>query len=325
MTTTIPKYIQVGLQYGLLKEGYGFKDYIQEAAIMRNGFELVAVDGVQRAGKSNCSFQIGSWAKEASLRIQRGDQWLSPGWDNLEPIDEHLIWDALWIQKVYDPANFVKTLQAVPESEPLDVLVWDDLNASYTNTTFRLDPEQYSAIDSTFTVVGTSCKVIVANIPVITRLSKNIKDNTTFEIFIGKNQMRKMMRIFRLPGTRAIDMNLFKVDVEPPEKFDIYNIPSWWWKKYEAERGALAKKVLGKLAEVSNMEDVPGYIPLTEAVQICAEAGVPWGIQSIQQMASRDIFPKQIVKNKFCVEEARFREVVSAEATARKTRKRQRI
>lgn len=308
-----PRHIELGHEYGLLKPGYCLRDYCEEGAISNDGYETIVVDGVQRSGKSNLSLQIGSWCKEATLRVERGDKWLSPGWDNPAEVDEVKVWEMVLSSIVYTPSDFVNTLEKVPEDETLDVLIWDDLNASYTNQSFRIDPEQYAAIDSTFTVVGTACRVIVANIPVINRLARNIKDNATFEIFVGKNKKRKIMRIFRLPGVRDIRMNLFKPDVELPSKFDIYKIPPWAWERYEKQRRTLARKVLGNLKEHTDMETLPGYIPIIEAARICKQHGVNWGISTLQQNVSRGVLVGQRVGRRLCVEEKVLLEALGVE------------
>lgn len=317
-----PRHVEIGIEYGLIKPKYNFKDYIQEAVVLKNGFETIVVDGVQRAGKSNLSLQISGWAKEASIRIKRGDKWLFPGWDNKSPVDEMELWELVLHDLVFKTSDFVNTLEQVPEGLVLDSLLWDDINAHFTNTQFKINPQEYSAVDSTFTVVGTSCKVIVVNIPNLTRLAKNVKDNCTFEIFVGKNKLRKMMRIFRLPGTKRMEMNLFKVDVEPPSDFDIYKIPAWAWEKYEALRIKLAKEALQILKASTNMEDMGGFVPLGKAVEICQEYEVPWGVMTLQQLGSRQVIPKQMINQQFCVDEKTLRTLLESEKVARDTRKR---
>ena len=297
-----PRHIQLGLEYGLLNEGFNLKDYVQSAAVTKDGYELVVVDGVQRAGKSNLSLQIASWAKAASLRIRLGR----------EPTERE-IWEAVLKDLVFKPSDFVRTLEAVPDDNPLDCLTWDDIGAHYTNTAFRINPEEYSAIDSTFTVVGTKCRVIVVNIPNLTRLAKNIKDNATFEIFVGKNKKRMMKRIFRLPGIRSMDMNLFKIDIEPPSDFDIYKIPAWAWVQYEDKRVELAKEALKVLKAVTNMEELEGFISVTDAVKLCRKHGLNWGVSTLQQNCSRGILTGQKVNGKLCIDEASLFEVLEVE------------
>jgi len=299
----VPRHILVGLEYGLITPDWGLKDYIEYAAVASDGYETIIVDGVQRSGKSNFSLQMASWAKAVTLRIELGR----------EPTEEEL-WESVLKQIVFKPSDFVNTLESVPVDECMDVLVWDDINAHYTSTMFKLDVAQYSAIDATFTVIGTKCRVIISNIPNITRLAKNIKDNATFEIFIGRNKKRKMMRLFRLPGLDRIDMNLFKPDVELPSKFDIYKIPKWAWDQYEAMRKKLANEALATLKSTVNMEDLDGFIPIVDAVRLCKTSGINWGVSTLQQNISRGILVGQKVNGRLCVDENSLKEVLEVES-----------
>jgi len=66
----IPNFIQTAYEYGLMILGWCLKDYVQDAAIRKDGFEVILVDGVQRSGKSNFSIQIAAWAKHATLCLK---------------------------------------------------------------------------------------------------------------------------------------------------------------------------------------------------------------------------------------------------------------
>lgn len=325
--THTPRHIELGYEYGHLVKGWCFKDYIMDAAVRRDGYETVVVDGVQRVGKSNFSLQTASWAKKASIAFKLNQvdmneykkakaRGVTPSeYVNSLPIQptEQQIWTAVLTDLTFKPSDFVNTLEAVPDDDPLDCLTWDDVNAHFTNTAFRIDPEQYSAIDSTFTVVGTKCRVIIANIPNVGRLAKNIKDNCTFEVYIGKNRIRMMKRIFRLPGLRRMDMNLFKIDVEVPSDFDIYAIPAWAWREYEAKRIKLANEALQILKAVTNMAELEGYIPIFEAVKIAKAEGMKWGVATVQQWISRGVLVGQKVNNQLCVQEDSLRAAIEAE------------
>jgi len=323
----VPRHIKLGIEYGHIVPGWCFKDYIQDASVRKDGYETVIVDGTQRVGKSNLSLQVTSWAKHASLAFKLNgctrEQYNNAKKKRVTPTEfieslsiqptETNIWETTIKDIVFKPSDFVNTLEAIPDDEPLDSLLWDDINAHYTNTAFKIDPTQYSAIDSTFTVVGTKCRVIICNIPNVSRLAKNIKDNATFEIYVGKNRKRMMKRLYRLPGLKTMDMNLFKIDIEMPSQFDIYKIPSWAWKLYEAKRLELANEALNILKASTNMEDLEGYIPVFEAVKFAREAGMKWGIASIQQWISRGVLEGQKVNNQLCVTRASLLAAIESE------------
>ena len=275
----IPKHIQRGYQYGLLVKGWCAKDYLLDAASHDDGYETVLIDGVQGSGKSNLALQAAAWVKRQTLTRELGR----------EPTETEL-WEAVLGCLIFTPADFVSTLEAVPDDNPLDVVIWDDIQAHYTSSTFKTDIKQYAAIDATWAVIRTKVHVIIITIPNIGRLAKNVKDNVTFEWFVGKNRLRKFMRLFRLPGLKKVEMNLFKIDVEAPSKFDLYKIPAWVWTRYDRMRKDLANQALGNLRNVTDMGRLEGYIPIAEAIKLCKENGVRWGLSTLSQGVSRGSF-----------------------------------
>lgn len=309
-----PKHILIAMDYGLMVSGYCLKDYIQEAAISKSGYEVCVADGVQRSGKSNFCLQAAGWAKEATMRIKRGDKWLSPGWDNPEPVDEKTLWEAVLACIVFKPGEFVGYLKAVPDGDPTDCVLWDDIAGHYSNMSFRLDPEAYAQVDSAFTVLGTKARVILSNIPNLSRLSKNVKDHISVEVFIGRNKFRKIMRVFRLPGLEHIDMNTFKADIELPSGFDIYKIPKWAWDRYEERRFKLARDIFNELGKTVDLDTPPeGFISVPEAVRLARDQGVGWGGATVQQGASRGLWKKAKVGGYLFVERASFLTLIEAE------------
>jgi hypothetical protein len=268
----------------MLTPGWCAADYLLDAASRDDGYETVLVDGVQGSGKSNLSLQAASWVKRQTLTRELGR----------EP-SEAEVWEAVLGCLIFTPADFVNTLEAVPDSRPLDVVIWDDIQAHYTSSTFKTDIDQYAAIDATWAVIRTKVHVIIVTIPNIGRLAKNVKDNCTFEWFVGKNRLRKFMRLFRLPGLRKVDMNLFKVDVELPSKFDLYTVPAWAWVRYDRLRKDLANQALGNLKSVTDMGQLEGYISIGDAVALCKQSGVRWGLSTLGQGVSRGYFVGQKV------------------------------
>jgi len=328
-----PRHIQIALQYGLLRLGWNIKDYVVHAALTRDGYEVIVVIGVQRSGKSNESLQISSWAKEATIKFRKNnvdinDYLQAVDVDGVYPSDfidalpvkatEREIWSKVLADLVFKASSFVAHLKAVPDREPLDSLDWDDIAGHYTNMEFRLDPQAYAQVDSAITVLGTKAKVIITNIPNMTRLARNIKDHTTMEIFIGRNKLRKMMRIFRLPGLKYMDMNLFKADVEPPSMFDLYKVPDWAWEIYEGRRIELAKEVFEVLGETVGFDKAPeGYLSVPEAIILAKDMGVDWGVSTIQQNASRGVWKKIKVGGYMFIEEKSYKRMLEAQTYKR--------
>jgi len=325
---TTPKHVILAYEYGLMVRGWCFKDYIQHAAVAPDGYEVVAVDGVQRAGKSNQSLQIVGWAKHATQAFKLNDveykdykAAIDAGTPPADYIDalpiqptERDLWEAVLECIQFKASEFTAYLGAVPDGEPTDACLWDDIAGHYSNMSFRISPEEYAQVDGAFTVLGTKARVIVTNIPNLTRLSKNIKDHLSFEIFIGKNKKRMLRRIFRLPGLRSPNMNEFKADVEAPSGFDIYRIPAWAWTRYEKRRFELARDVFKALGESVDMDQVPpGYLSIPDAIRRARDRGAGWGVSTIQQNASRGAWKKVKAQGEMFIEEESFMKVLEAE------------
>lgn len=277
-------FIDIGLQYGQLIEGWSIEDYIIHASKVESGYETVAVHGVQGSGKSSRSLQMASWIIEERLREELGRE-----------LTERELWDATLDCVIFKPSDFVTRLEAVPDDEPLPVLIWDDIGVHYTSSTFKTDIDQYAAIDATWAAIRTKVHVVIISIPNLSRLAKNVKDNLTFEVYLGKNQKEQVRRLFRLPGTKYIDSNLFKPIIGKPQKFNLFAVPLWAWKRYYKMRQHLANEALANLRGVTDMEDMDGYIPIVDARRLCREYDVNWSMSTLQQHVSRGVLRGQKV------------------------------
>jgi len=304
MSKILPRvsFIDAGIKFGLIQPGYKFMDYILEAVKDPSGYETVCWHGQQGSGKSNNALQCAAPIVRYTLTKKLGR----------EPTEEE-VWNGVLDRIVFTPSDFVRKLEEVDPDDRLDLIIWDDIQLNYTSSTFKLDMEQYSAIDSMFAVIRTKVALVFITIPNITRLPKNVKDNVTFERFVGKNRMVQTRKIFRLPGTDGINSNLFKPVLYDPEPFNLFDIPPWAWTKYEKMRRKIADEALKMLKGVVNMEEVEGFVSLPDAVKIVRDHGLRWGIQSIQQMASRGIIQKQVINGELCVNEESLMKIVEAE------------
>ena len=275
-------FMDLGLQYGLLVDGWGIEDYLLDAAFNEDGYETVAVTAVQGCGKSTRALQMLAWIKEEELRRKLGR----------EPTEREL-WESVLEAIIFKPSELVSRLEAVPDNEPLTCLLWDDIGVHFTSSTYKTDIDQYAAIDATWAAIRTKVHVMLLTIPNITRLAKNLKDNLTFEVFIGKNQLEQVRRIFRLPGTKHIDSNIFKPIIGKPFKFDLYKVPLWAWQEYYKMRIKLANEALAVLRGVTDMEKLDNYIPIIEARILVREYDVNWSMSTIQQHVSRGVLRGQ--------------------------------
>ena len=192
MSEKIPRHVELAIQYGIIKRGNCFEDYLIEA-VDEDGYETVVIHGTQGSGKSTRMLQMGRWISYHVLSEELGRK----------PTEKE-IWDHVLSHLVFKPSDFVKRLEQVPRYSRLPMLLWDDIQAHYTSSTFKTDILQYQAVDAAWAVIRTKVGVVIVTIPVLSRLAKNVKDNITFEVFVGRNQMEQIRRVFYLPGTRSI-------------------------------------------------------------------------------------------------------------------------
>jgi len=99
-----------------------------------------------------------------------------------------------------------------------------------------------------------------------------------------------------------------------PHTFDLYRVPKWAWDRYYKERLRLANEALQTLRAATDMEKLDGYIPITEAVRLCKQNGVNWGVSTLQQNCSRGIFKGQKINGQLCIEEESLMSVLEVEA-----------
>ena len=282
----IPRHVEVGMEYGLIKLGEDLDSYLTKASFDPSGFECACAHGQQGAGKSNYMLQRVAAIKKASFFR-----------DHKRFPTERELWDLVLKSIVFTPTDFIEKLEQIKEiGERIDVVLWDDIQLEYTSSTFKTNIDQYSAIDSMMAVIRTKCAITLITIPNITRLPKNVKDNVTFEVFVGKNRKVQIRRLFRLPGQKRIDSNLFKPIIQRPRIFDLYAIPPWAWKKYEGMRQNIANKALANLKEATDMEDETAY---TKVWELGSKLSI--SANTIQQMGSRGIIPTKMVRGALCV------------------------
>jgi hypothetical protein len=299
----IPRHVEVGIEYGMIVEGWDLDAYLTKAALDPSGFECATGHGQQGAGKSNYMLQRTAAIKKSTFFKEHGRF----------PTEREL-WGLVLAAVVFTPTDFIEKLESIKEmGERLDVVLWDDIQLEYTSSSFKTNIDQYSAIDSMMAVIRTKCAITLITIPNITRLPKNVKDNVTFEVFVGKNRKVQIRKIFRLPGQKRIDSNIFKPIIQRPRIFDLYAIPNWAWKKYEGMRQEIANKALANLKAATDMSELEGYISIPDAVRLCREALVAWGASTVQQNSSRGLYRAQKINGQLHIEKAGLLSILQAE------------
>lgn len=275
----IAKPVFLGVQLGFVVKGWTLQHYIVDAATKEAGYETCVIWGTQGNGKSSRMLQMLYWVYFALYE------------------NEKVAWDMVLDRIVFRPNDFIKLLEELPDDVTLAALGWDDIGVHYPSTKFKTDIKTYEAIDSTWAAIRTKVHVMIPTIPLIDRLAKNIKDNVTFELFIGNNQVQIINRWYRLPGFKE-NSNFFKVTIEKGRRFDKFMVPLWVWQLYWAKRIDLTKEALSNLKAVSK-GDIEGMIPVLEAAEIIfsmnpqliadGKPKVKASANTIQQLISRKV------------------------------------
>ncbi len=252
-----PKHVEWAINYGLIHEGWTLEDYLVKA-VETQGYETALIHGVQGSGKSCRLLQTGYWIYKD--------------------------WDTVLDSIVFKPTSFVNKLKSVPIGRRIPWLGFDDVGVHYTSSTFRTDVKQYQAIDSAWAAIRTKLSVCVLTIPLLDRLAKNLKDNLTFEIYLGKNQTELVERIVRMPSFDKMETHLSKILIEGPRRFDLFEVPKDVFKEYWDMRLRLTEEALDGLSKATDLEDSEGYTPVLDVAE---EIGL--SPNTIQQMASRGV------------------------------------
>ena len=264
-----PKIVELAIVFGLIHSGWTLEQYLIDA-VKNMGYETLSLWAVQGSGKSTRMLQMAHWIYKD--------------------------WDLALKSFEFKPSMVVKRLRSVGLGHRMPCLCWDDIGVYYPSSTFKTDIKQYQAIDSSWAAIRTRCSVIMTTIPLIDRLAKNIKDNVTFEIFMGRNQMEMINRVFHLPGIGTLESNFFKVGIERPKQFDLYKVPRDVFKQYWEMRETLTEEALENLDRVTDPEDTEGY---TSVLQAARDLRI--SPNTLQQMISRGIVGGRKIKGRLHV------------------------
>lgn len=295
----VPPHIFIAYQFGLIKIGYTVQDYLVEAVLGppeqrgRSGYETALVWAVQGSGKSSRCLQFLYWLY--------GD------------------WDRVLDNLVFRPQDFIDHLEKVPDDETIPGILWDDIMVHFPASTFKTNIKQYEAVDSTFASVRTKVNVILASLPIVDRCAKNIKDNATLEVFLGRNQLEAVFRLYRLPGLKSIESNFFKIQLQQFEKFNLFDVPLETWRKYWTHRVRLTKEAIEALKSTTDMGADPSMIPILKAVTLYTEGtGRKISANTIQQMGSRGILTQTKIKGKLHVSINDLNELIANDLKSKK-------
>ena len=155
------------------------------------------------------------------------------------------------------PQDFVKKMKSIEFGERVPWLGWDDIGVHFPSAKFKTDIKQYEAIDACWAAIRTKCTVISLSIPLIDRLAKNIKDNITIEVFVGRNQWTEAQRILRMIGYGKLESAFFKACIETPHPFNLKYVPKDVFTEYwDDMRLPLADETIDNLDQQLSPENL---------------------------------------------------------------------
>lgn len=287
----IPAHIALAIRFGLVKPGYTLQDYFVEAVTGppelkgKAGYETALIWAVQGSGKSSRGLQYLKWLYGS--------------------------WEDVLNNIVFRPQDFINHLEKVPDDHTIPAIFWDDIMVHFPASKFKTDLKQYEAVDSTFASIRTKVNVILASLPIIDRCAKNVKDNATVEVFIGRNQLEAVYRLFRLPGIRKIESNFFKAKLQEYQTFSLFDVPIDIWRRYWVRRIALTNEALQSLKSTTDMGEDPGLIPVLVACQLYTEGtNKKISANTLQQMGSRGILKSKKVKGRLCIDRVDLNDLI---------------
>jgi hypothetical protein len=226
--------LQLAMTFGLVIPDYTMRDYIEHAIeTPGGGYETIDIWGVQRSKKSCRTLILAHWVFD--------------DWDTV--IKEMVLMPDAHGLHGYENRGFLQKLQSIDKGKRTPFLAWDDVTVGMPSGTFKTDIEQYAAVDAAWAAIGTKITVMVLNNPLIDRLGRNIKDNITLEVYLGRNQVEQIERFVRLPGLRQVESNFFKIQVEPLHVFDWRYVPSDVFKQYFDLRLEIADFAIKKMGK----------------------------------------------------------------------------
>lgn len=288
-------HIEKAYEYGHLKEGWTFEDYMLWA-VYKQSYETAVIWGIQGSGKSSRMLQVLFWVYRFLYVLNTGavNPEEYPHFPDLVEAthqytggrdQENEIWGQVLDAVFFKPSELVQRLEALDENQVIPAQGWDDVLVHFPSSRFKTDIKQYEAVDSTWAAIRTKVSVTLLTLPIIDRLPKNLKDNCSFEVYLGPNQKEMIKRIFHLPGLDDMQSNFFKITIERPKAFDLYRVPLWAWAIYETERKRLTTEAVRILKGATNMQDTTGYIPVKDAA-VMANVNP----NTLQQSISRGVY-----------------------------------
>jgi hypothetical protein len=279
--------LRLAMIFGYIIPEYTMRDYVEYAIESPGGYETIDIWGVQGSKKSNRTMQIAFWVY--------GD------WDVVLR-EMVLVPDAKDLAG-YEDRGFLQKMKSIARGRVKPLVAWDDLTVSLPSSSFKTDIDVYGAVDAAWAAIRTKIKVMVLNNPLIDRITKNIKDNVSIEVMIGRNQVEQIERWFHLVGLKQQNSNFFKVQIEPLHKFDWRQVPVDVFREYQNLRLEIADYAVHKMGKA--MDDSGGLEgEWLNPIQIMNEIDI--APSSLNDMYKRNFIPHKKVNGVIWVSKQDF-------------------
>jgi hypothetical protein len=281
--------LRLAMTFGLVIPEYTMRDYVNHAVETSNGYETIAIWGCQGSKKS-CRTMIIS-------------HWVYQDWDAV--LEEMVLVPNAMDLPGYEKRGFLQKMKAIEKGKCVPLLAWDDLTVGMPSASFKTDIEQYGAIDSAWAAIRTKIKVVVLNCPLIDRIGRNVKDNISMEVFLGRNQVELIERYVRLVGLKHLESNFFKVQVKPLHVFDWRYVPRDVFQQYFNLRLEIAEFAIQKMGKAFKDESVL-LEDMVTPFQIMNEVSI--APSTLNDMLRRNFIPSEKINGKTYVRKADFEE-----------------
>lgn len=274
--------MQLAMTFGLVIPEYTMKDYVLHAAQTPTGYETLSIWGPQGSKKSCRTLSILNWIYQ--------------DWDTV--LEEIVLMPDAKDLPAYEKRGFIQKMQSISKEEVVPTLGWDDYTVGMPSSTFKTDIEVYGAVDATWAAIRTKVRVMVLNCPLIDRIGRNVKDNITIEVMLGRNQVEQIERFVRLVGLKHLESNFFKIQVEPLHRFDYHQVPKSVFDEYFDLRKEIADYAIHKMGkaykdEAALMKD------MVTPFQIMADIPIP--PNTLHDMIRRHFLPHEKVNGKIYI------------------------
>lgn len=281
--------MQLAMTFGAVVPEYTMRDYVMHAIRSPSGYETINIWGSQGSKKS--------------CRTLACLYWCYGDWDTV--LEEIVLLPDSKELPDYKERGFIQKMKSISSSEVIPAVGWDDYTVGMPSSTFKTDIQVYGAVDAAWAAIRTKTKVMILNCPLIDRIGRNVKDNITIEVMLGRNQVEQIERFVRLVGFKHLESNFFKVQIEPLHRFDYRQVPRDVFEEYFEIRKAIADYAIHKMGEAVGdeadlKEDMIGMDEMWKET--------PVSLTTLNDMVKRNFLEHEKINGKIYVKRVKWRD-----------------